>query len=549
MKPMRFGLAFLGLGVAAWLALGQPVNAATEEDIEDAITDGLMWLAGDPENPSDTGQQNENGSWGPYDQVAHTCLALIKLQDRAYELGYDSPFDADYPYSDSVMRGWRYVFDDDNILVEDGGLVFVTPDRWHPVYTTGICLMALASSGTPDRENEGDLDLLPPEGPDTYKEMAQGAVNWLAAAQNASGTYEGGWAYDKGQGWADNSNSGYAVLGLAAAENFGCTVPQAVKDHLTSWIDYIQNDVSGGSGYGVPSDWVNVLKTGNLIFEMTFVGDDPETSARFEDALSYIEDNWLVPGNNYWRDEPNSEGWGYNANPAKYQAMFSLMKGFEFSGIDLIDTDADNVRDDDWFNQEPPADPAQDLATVLVGQQNIDGSWPECAWGNQVTCTLWALLTLEKISPVHEIPVAFDIKPTSCRNPLNLGKKGVTPAAILGAEDFDVATVDPSTVALTYGEETSDALLRWNLEDVAAPYDGEIGDPPNPYACTTEGPDGYVDLTLKFETQEVIEDLMLDMHDDGDVVVIGVTGNLLEEFGGTPIVGQDVIVILKKGKK
>jgi hypothetical protein len=87
--------------------------------------------------------------------------------------------------------------------------------------------------------------------------------------------------------------------------------------------------------------------------------------------------------------------------------------------------------------------------------------------------------------------------------------------------------------------------LRWNLEDVVSPFDGEIGDPPDPYACTTEGPDGYVDLTLKFETQQVIEDLGLNMLTDGDVVVIGVTGNLLEEFGGTPIIGQDVIVILK----
>ncbi|HUW20871.1 MAG TPA: PASTA domain-containing protein, partial [Sedimentisphaerales bacterium] len=36
------------------------------------------------------------------------------------------------------------------------------------------------------------------------------------------------------------------------------------------------------------------------------------------------------------------------------------------------------------------------------------------------------------------IPVNFDIKPGSCPNPLNVGSRGVIPAAVLGAEDFDV---------------------------------------------------------------------------------------------------------------
>jgi hypothetical protein len=35
---------------------------------------------------------------------------------------------------------------------------------------------------------------------------------------------------------------------------------------------------------------------------------------------------------------------------------------------------------------------------------------------------------------------------------------------------------------------------------------------------------------------------------DGDVLVLQLTGNLKEEFGGTAIVGEDVVVILKKGK-
>ena len=36
--------------------------------------------------------------------------------------------------------------------------------------------------------------------------------------------------------------------------------------------------------------------------------------------------------------------------------------------------------------------------------------------------------------------------------------------------------------------------------------------------------------------------------DDGDVLVLQIIGNLKEEFGGTPVLGEDVVLILKKDK-
>ena len=61
--------------------------------------------------------------------------------------------------------------------------------------------------------------------------------------------------------------------------------------------------------------------------------------------------------------------------------------------------------------------------------------------------------------------------------------------------------------------------------------------------CTTEGPDGYLDLTLKFRTAEVVA--ALGEVEDGEVRVLSLTGNLGEEFGATPIQGEDVVVIIK----
>jgi hypothetical protein len=134
--------------------------------------------------------------------------------------------------------------------------------------------------------------------------------------------------------------------------------------------------------------------------------------------------------------------------------------------------------------------------------------------------------------------VPVDIKPTSCRNPFNVGKKGVMPVAILGTEDFDVTQVDPATVMLA-----GISPLRWALEDVATPFEPYLGKM-DAFDCTEEGPDGYMDLTFKFDALEI--SAALGPVADGDVIVVPLIGNLFEEFGGTPIVGEDVIVILMK---
>jgi hypothetical protein len=173
-----------------------------------------------------------------------------------------------------------------------------------------------------------------------------------------------------------------------------------------------------------------------------------------------------------------------------------------------------------------------------LATQNVDGSWPPSMWGDPILSTAWALLTLERAVPTFEIEVPVDIHPTSCLNPFNVGQGGVTAVAILGTADFDVTQVDPASIVL--GEV---APLRWAYEDVATPYEPFM-DKVDPYDCTTDGPDGFMDLTLKFNSKELAT--AIGEVADGDVLVLTLTGALLEEFGGTPIIGQDVIVILEK---
>jgi hypothetical protein len=199
---------------------------------------------------------------------------------------------------------------------------------------------------------------------------------------------------------------------------------------------------------------------------------------------------------------------------------------------------------------DPPIDWQADFETELVAEQipypsdpDNKGYWSGCSWGDDILCTIWALLTLQKAAPVREIPVPADIKPTSCPNPLNVSSKGVLPVAILGTGEFDVAQVDPASVRLN----DTVAPLRWAYEDAATPFEPFLEKEDCYLDCNEYGPDGYVDLTLKFRTQEVVA--ALGEVNDGDCIVVTVTGNLLEEFGGTPVRGEDVVLILEKGKK
>ena len=128
-----------------------------------------------------------------------------------------------------------------------------------------------------------------------------------------------------------------------------------------------------------------------------------------------------------------------------------------------------------------------------------------------------------------------DIKPTSCPNPFNVKSKGVLPVAILGSAELDVLTIDPLTITLA-----GVAPLRSAYEDVATPLpaDAEQCD------CTTEGPDGYLDLTLKFDRQAIVT-AALTTVDDGDTVILMLEG--LAD-GNIPVIGSDCVWILKKGK-
>jgi hypothetical protein len=126
--------------------------------------------------------------------------------------------------------------------------------------------------------------------------------------------------------------------------------------------------------------------------------------------------------------------------------------------------------------------------------------------------------------------VSFDVRPGSCPNPFNGGSQGVLPTAVLGTDAFDVGQIDVSSLRLE-----GVAPVRSDYEDVAAPFAGELAN--DVCGCSASGRDGILDLTLKFDTQ----DLALASED----AKLQLTGALLD---GTPIEGLDCIVLVGRGQ-
>jgi len=474
-------ILMVGVVVTLLMALTIPsavTLASNDNPVGDAIADGVDWLAD---------QQNPDGSWGFSHPVSETGLAVLKLADHAvdaeYGYGLDSPFDPAYPYSSHVQEGLNYLFANAHIIeiyeqpagdpdTNDNGIgvYFVSYDwDWYRIYETSIAMMGIAGSRAPGRVV--DVPGSPVDGW-TYKDVLQDAVDYLAFGQNVAGLERGGWGYVENEvGWSDQSNTGWATFALGYAESpkykFACTIPAFVKTELDIWIDVIQDDVEGGSWYSPHWDewpWINILKTGHLLYMMALVGDTAETP-RVKAAVDYLVSRW--------NDENTDPGWkGWDGGTASYQATFNVMKGLTALGIH-------EINGIDWQS---------DFEEVIVAQQWADGSWPGTDWDwteERILSATWALLTLQKIIPIPVLDADVEIKPET----LNLVNQGVFTAFIQLPEGYKVADIDVSTVVC----EGAPAIRGMIAGDT---------------------------FIAKFNTQDLVEVAT------GDAVTLTVTGNL-----------------------
>jgi len=427
---------FLVTAVVLLLLSATAVSAATPAEIAASIDKGIEYLAAN---------QNADGTWGvSTDALGTTGLVLVKLQDRAFELGYNGPFDPNYPLKGNVEAGLnKYLTYASTVGISNqpagnpdtnGNQIGVSVNG--RTYDTGILMMAIAASRDPDHVvSSGPLTGW------TYKQVLQDMADWMSYAQTDNGNNRGGWYYSaqNNGGSADQSNAGYAVLGLLYAQEplygFNCNIPAFVETNLDNYIDYIQSDwgdginsgYDGGSGYTGPDYWVNSLKTGNLLTQMAMVGDD-SSDVRVQEALNYIGRHW---------SENWVQGWGKTGS-VEYQSTYCLMKGFEAIGTPM--NGVPGVAD--WY---------QDMADEIIAEQNGDGSWPSSPayvwydggpahWVDSRLSTAWALLTLERFAPPP--PVAdFDVIKSASASVISAGSPVTYTFKVVNTKEVPVLNI------------------------------------------------------------------------------------------------------------
>jgi hypothetical protein len=496
-----FSFKLMGAIMMFWLVPAVILAQPTPEEILESIDKGATWLAN---------QQNSDGSWGSGELVAKTGFALTKLCDYAKE---HNELPADQPV---IMAGLDYLFSMAKTHGPGKGITVIANSGLcdhHETYNAAVALMAFAAFGDPDyvitHPNPVVNGL-------TIRQLMTEMVSYFTWSQHP----QGGWSYEPcNPAWysSDNSHTGYVVIALRYAEEAGITIPASLKANLSSFIDLIQDDITGESYYTPTWSWPNALKQGNLLLEMSFVGDDL-TTQRVQAALNYLSQIW---------DEPTTDIYGKGWKDP--QAMYCLMKGF-VSLADGIETIEVAGVDRDWFAE---------FSEYLLSNQLADGSWDWSFWAEPVNkknlSTAWALLVLEKFAPPPPlVMVDLDIHPMSWPNPIQLKSKGVTPVAILGTVKLDVSEIDVSTLLLE-----GVAPVNWYIEDVTAPgsSDGTCND-------IYMEPDGILDLTLKFNTQQLLA--AIGPVYPGDELVLKLTGKMID---GRNLEGDDCILIVNSNKK
>ena len=380
----------------------------TPAEIEQSIQKGLAWLA-----TQQTASGTYKGNWGGSSgyRGGQTGLILTKFAERAHELGQD-PFATSgpnaYQYAQNVIDGFQWLID--QMYSISGGLRIDAGS--HPGYVTGIAMTAMAATRAPARVHTSTNGAVNNK---TYDEILQGLVTYSEAVQVSSGFALGAWHYSGAYSGGDNSPCGYTVLGLRSAEaanlhGFTISIQTSTKTDLKTWVDYIQNDTSGGSGYTSPTradPTVNLLKTGNLLFQATFAASDDVDPAlwyqsRVDEAIRFIQNNWNATHSGWW-----TVGWRTGSS-LNLQTMYNLMKGFAAVDIDEITVSGSPI---DWFGGDGQ------FAERLVGTQHISGYWSNYYdYGGDLTATAWALLTLEKLAPPPSTSVSIDLAGEICDN-------------------------------------------------------------------------------------------------------------------------------------
>jgi sugar lactone lactonase YvrE len=109
--------------------------------------------------------------------------------------------------------------------------------------------------------------------------------------------------------------------------------------------------------------------------------------------------------------------------------------------------------------------PAGVVSTIFSGAPLVNPNGVVIAGGDLIVSDRGAR-AIFRISGALEIPVDIDIRPGGFPNSINPESKGLIPVAIFGSTDFDVADIDPATLAFGPGDAPAAHKLGGHFTDV-----------------------------------------------------------------------------------
>jgi hypothetical protein len=514
----------LALALALLISLLVPLQvqgATLSADVEQPIDNGLAWLVL---------QQNPDGSFGEFMRVQQTSLAVMKMLDRARELG-KNPFQEDpqaadyYMYHSQVENGLDFIMSkvqkanpekpEDPVNGDIGSIwdaheYILGPDPQPPsiVIETSTAILALTSTGTPEATWTGE------EGTVTYYQVVENAVMYLKRAQLSDLVKgeNGGWPPLYQDLWlmppcvrppgeqicldhpikSNQWNTGIATLALYAAEReFGIPMGDEVRDGLKIWVlGGIQNTDETSPDFGGSYTWIpnpenpdetvptTLLTTGFLLFEQKEAGlnkGDPGIKL----ATQFLENKW---------------GLYQPADPWNYETLYATMRGLDAWKIR-------SLKGEDWFSVF--------TMKILREQDPVDGSWAGIFDDPpfNILPTDWALLVLEG----HAKPRQLENRPP-----------------VSADDSFETGQDIPLTV-LTPGVLGND--MDPDLDTITAiPVTGPV------HGVLTLNPDGSFTYIpeISFLGVDFFSYRASDGYDESSAATVGITVNPVDEPPDVP---------------
>lgn len=378
----------------------------TPAQVNTSITDALDFI---------DFQQNANGSFGsaPNGNVPETAGAIIAygVLDRANianlptSVTDPAPPHATHNFQTDLTNAVSWLLGQQDkvhpIAVGQYGGSW-TLSNFYYTYSTGLALAALSFSSTVPTTPANAIATAIANGRSFLENEFQGPPNAVCTTVGPGSSWCGGWNYDAGFGRSDQSNSGFAITGLALTGG----VPAAIRLLNTGWNNNIQADSAtnptyagvhndGGGAYipgcvsGCGSFHSNANDSGSMLFSLADDGlttSDPRVQAGLQfgtdvfdtyekaaHSIVSVRHNMVFHNNNAEDGscDPSAGGcdWAYSGGEGGFHySMFSLSKGVG-AFIPPVLNDGTN-----WYAK---------MTDLLVNQQATNaalttfGSWPQ----------------------------------------------------------------------------------------------------------------------------------------------------------------------------